>query len=204
MEKTTKERILIEAFRLFAENGYKGTNLRDLAARLGITKSALYKHYESIDDIWESLLDYLDVYYNAHFEKITRDSDVPKDVESFVSIVLNMVRFTVEDEYVSMARRLVAMEEYHDSRTRALATNQVVDMIQERFVSMFESMMDMGLIEKDDPEFLSLIFVAPISVMVRLSDRETDRKERIIEQIEAFATTFAKRIGLKEGSYAQH
>ena len=47
MENTTKIRILDEALIMFAENGYKGTNLRDLAARLGLSKSALYKHYAS-------------------------------------------------------------------------------------------------------------------------------------------------------------
>ena len=34
MERTTKDRILDEALVMFAEHGYKGTNLRDLAARL--------------------------------------------------------------------------------------------------------------------------------------------------------------------------
>ena len=36
MEHTTKDRILDEALILFAEQGYKGANLRDLAARLGL------------------------------------------------------------------------------------------------------------------------------------------------------------------------
>lgn len=35
MENTTKERILDGALISFAANGYKGTNLRDLAADLG-------------------------------------------------------------------------------------------------------------------------------------------------------------------------
>ena len=61
MENTTKSRILEEALIMFAENGYKGTNLRDLAARLGFSKSALYKHYSSKEDIWNALLDRMEV-----------------------------------------------------------------------------------------------------------------------------------------------
>ena len=57
MERTTKDRILDEALVMFAEHGYKGTNLRDLAARLDLSKSALYKHCESKEDIWNALLD---------------------------------------------------------------------------------------------------------------------------------------------------
>ena len=51
MENTTKNRILEQALIMFAENGYKGTNLRELASALGLSKSALYKHYESKEDI---------------------------------------------------------------------------------------------------------------------------------------------------------
>ena len=57
MEQTTKERILDEALVMFAEHGCKGTKLRDLAALLDLSKSALYKHYESGEDIWNALLD---------------------------------------------------------------------------------------------------------------------------------------------------
>ena len=46
-EKNTKERILEEALRLFSQNGYMGTSMNDIAAKLGVTKAALYKHYES-------------------------------------------------------------------------------------------------------------------------------------------------------------
>ena len=49
MENTTKEKILDAALVSFAENGYKGTNLRDLAAGMGLSKSALYKHYAIIN-----------------------------------------------------------------------------------------------------------------------------------------------------------
>ena len=63
MENTTKEKILDAALVSFAENGYKGTNLRDLAAGMGLSKSALYRHYESKEDIWNAVLDRMEAYY---------------------------------------------------------------------------------------------------------------------------------------------
>ena len=45
MAEGTKERILETALELFAQNGYLGTSMNDIAARLGFTKAALYKHY---------------------------------------------------------------------------------------------------------------------------------------------------------------
>ena len=45
MAGETKERILEAAFELFAQSGYSGTSMNDIAKQLGITKGALYKHY---------------------------------------------------------------------------------------------------------------------------------------------------------------
>ena len=67
MGNTTKEKILDAALVSFVENGYKGTNLRDFAAGLGLSKSALYRHYESKEAIWNALLDKMESYYNERF-----------------------------------------------------------------------------------------------------------------------------------------
>jgi len=49
--KDTRERILDVALDLFIEQGFDGTSLRQIAERLGVTKAALYYHFESKDDI---------------------------------------------------------------------------------------------------------------------------------------------------------
>ena len=43
MAKDTKERILAAALDMFSQNGYAGTNIRELTASLGLVKSGLYK-----------------------------------------------------------------------------------------------------------------------------------------------------------------
>ena len=51
MAESTKERILETALELFAQNGYLGTSMNDIARQLGFTKAALYKHYTSKQEI---------------------------------------------------------------------------------------------------------------------------------------------------------
>jgi AcrR family transcriptional regulator len=48
---STRERILDVALELFNERGYDGTSLRDISERLGVTKAALYYHFERKEDI---------------------------------------------------------------------------------------------------------------------------------------------------------
>jgi AcrR family transcriptional regulator len=47
----TKDRILAVALELFNEQGYEKTSLREIAERLGVTKAALYYHFERKEDI---------------------------------------------------------------------------------------------------------------------------------------------------------
>lgn len=44
--------ILSEAGRLFANKGYEGTSMRDIAIACGISKSLLYHHFSSKDEIY--------------------------------------------------------------------------------------------------------------------------------------------------------
>ncbi|MDF1595507.1 MAG: helix-turn-helix domain containing protein [Acidimicrobiia bacterium] len=59
---STRERILATAAELFARRGYSTASLQDVADRLGITKAALYYHFDSKDDI---LLTVLHPYFEA-------------------------------------------------------------------------------------------------------------------------------------------
>lgn len=48
----TQLKILNEAFILFGRHGYEGMSMKVLAQNTGITKAALYWHYESKDDLY--------------------------------------------------------------------------------------------------------------------------------------------------------
>ena len=57
MAGDTKERILETALELFAQNGYLGTSMNDIAQQLGFTKAALYKHYTSKQEILDRIVE---------------------------------------------------------------------------------------------------------------------------------------------------
>jgi AcrR family transcriptional regulator len=53
----TAERILDAAEARFAEQGYAGTHLRDVASDVGIRSPSLYNHFESKDDLHAAVLE---------------------------------------------------------------------------------------------------------------------------------------------------
>ncbi len=190
MESTTKNRILDEALIMFAENGYKGTNLRDLAAKLGLSKSALYKHYKSKEDIWNRLLDRMEGYYAQHFGSETNLPPQPTSCEELLSITIDMLRFTVNDPKIILTRKLLLTEQFHDERVKKLATKHFLEGTQKIFARIFEKMMSDRLLKKSDPEILSFIYTAPLTSLVHLCDREPQKQEQIFKQIKDFINHF--------------
>ncbi len=57
----TRERILDVSLRLFTEQGYEGTSLREIADELGFTKAALYYHFQSKEQILTALVEPLGI-----------------------------------------------------------------------------------------------------------------------------------------------
>jgi AcrR family transcriptional regulator len=57
--KPRKEEILDVATTLFAERGFDGTSMNDVAERVGMRKASLFYHFATKDALYESVLDRL-------------------------------------------------------------------------------------------------------------------------------------------------
>lgn len=200
MAKDTKERILAAALEMFSQNGYAGTNIRELTASLGLVKSSMYKHFESKEDIWNSLLDEMIAYYDNHFGSPEHLPPVPDSLDDLVAMTLRMVNFTVHDERIIMTRKLLTIEQFRDQRARDLATRHFLTGLKEMFTPVFAGMMDKGLLRRDDPAMLAFAYTAPISALIRLCDREPEQTDEAMAQVEAFSRHFVKIYGVDRGS----
>ena len=195
MAKDTKERILATALELFSQNGYAGTNIRELTASLGMVKSSIYKHFEDKEDIWNTLLDRMIAYYDAHFGSMEHLPPVPDSLEALVSMTMRLVDFTVHDEKIVMTRKLLTIEQFRDERARALATKHFLTGLTEIFTHVLSGMMDKGLLRQDDPAMLAFAYTAPISALIHLCDREPEKAEEALRQVEAFSRHFIREYG---------
>ena len=197
MAKDTKERILTAALDLFSENGYAGTNIRELTASLGLGKSTMYRHFESKEEIWNALLDEMIAYYGARFGSASHLPPVPDSSEGLVQMTMNMAEFTIRDEKIIKTRKVLSIEQFRDTRARELATKHFLTGLIELFTPVFSGMMDKGLIRKDDPEMLAFSYTSPISALIRLCDREPEKTDAALEKIEAFSRHFIRVYGVK-------
>ena len=200
MANDTKERILAAALEMFSHNGYAGTNIRELSASLGLVKSGVYKHYESKEAIWNALLDEMIAYYGEHFGSAEHLPPVPNSLEELVDMTMRMVNFTVHDERIIMTRKVLTLEQYRDVRARELATKHFLTGLTDMFTQVFTGMMEKGLLRQDDPRMLAFAYTAPISTLIHLCDREPEKTEEAIRQVEAFSRHFIKTYGVRDNA----
>lgn len=56
--KSNREELLRIAVDFFAENGFKGTSIRDIANALGVSVSVIYHYFGSKEGLWLAILEY--------------------------------------------------------------------------------------------------------------------------------------------------
>ena len=196
MAKDTKERILAAALEMFSQNGYAGTNIRELSESLGLVKSAMYRHFESKEAIWNTLLDELIAYYEARFGSMEHLPPVPDSLEELVTMTMRMVNFTIHDEKVVKSRKLLSIEQFRDERARDLATKYFLTGLKDMFTQIFAGMMEKGLLRRDDPSMLAFAYTAPVSALIHLCDREPEKAEDAMTQVETFSRFFIRIHGV--------
>jgi AcrR family transcriptional regulator len=134
---STRERILDIALELFADQGYDKTSLRDIAARLGTTKAALYYHFERKEDILMELHLRLHALGREALEQLEQLEDGQARADAWPGLVDHFIDQVLEN------RDLVLLHQRNHSALEELTNNErhqaENDNIEQQFRRVLES-----------------------------------------------------------------
>ena len=132
-----RERILDVALELFNEHGYEATSLREIAERLGVTKAALYYHFQSKADILLELHLRLHDLGGGLLDELDSLSDEREAVAAWPHLIDRFIEQVManRDLFLVHQRNQRAFEQIIDDERH----RQANDDIEERFKRVLSS-----------------------------------------------------------------
>lgn len=192
--ETKREKILRAAEEVFAEKGFRGATMKDIAEKVNIQTPGLYYHFKNKEDIYTSLI--LDRYRELGetvFEPVIRTSGLEEKIRRLVEL---LVDFWTEHPKVPM---IVAQETMAGSDLiyKELVPNFLVPMFEETVKALQEEDTESSGFRKVDIQLLvfnlfglTMFYFFAGNIFSTLTGRrsfdpeETDRlKEEIIETV---------------------
>lgn len=199
MAGDTKERILGVALELFAQSGYLGTSMSDIANRLGITKGALYKHYTGKQKILDSIVERMNQMDYDRAEAYEMPETQPDgSAEAYLHTPIEKIRtysmaqfdHWTKAPFASNFRKMLTLEQYCDPKLGQLYHGYLATGPTEYMAAIFRKLTD-----SDEAAMqLALEFYGPMFLLYSVYDGASD-KDRIAPMLSAHIDRFIARVG---------
>lgn len=150
MRVNNKQKIFEISIELFSKFGYDGVSIRQIASNVGIKESSIYNHYNSKEEIMDSILTY-------YIERMLSE-DIPIDDASanldvsfdhFYQAGLNAFAMQLKDEKMSKITRIILIESYHNERINDFLKKSILEDAIKGWIILFDLMKSKKLIRED-------------------------------------------------------
>jgi len=155
-----KEQIIKIAIELFAEKGYEGTSIRDIASKAEVNVAMISYYFGSKEKLFESMIEKYAAYIREQLEEITKDSN-RSDWEKMDAIIEHYVnRFLTKHKYHRVIHQELLLEQrgnIHETIIKGFSKNR--DLIK----GVLESGMMNNQFRQVDPELTIVTLVGTIN-----------------------------------------
>ena len=173
-----KKEILIVALHLFARDGYEAVSVSQIAGELDMTKGALYRHYKSKRDIFDSIVKQME----QQDSEQARENEVPEEsiektpeeyqnvsFDDFVEYSKSMFEYWTEDDFASSFRKMLTIEQFRSEGMQKLYQQYLVSGPAGYVKDLFKNM------KIKDPEENAVKFYANMFFYYNVYDGAADK-----------------------------
>ena len=180
MAEGTKARILEAALALFAQNGYLGTSMSDIAGQLGITKAALYKHYASKQDILDRIVERMNEMDDERAKAYEMPETAPDGfAEAYLHTPAEKIRaysraqfdHWTKEPFAANFRKMLTLEQYRDPALARLYQNYLAAGPLAYMAAIFRKLTDSDQAAME----LALAFYGPMYLLYSVYDGAEDK-----------------------------
>ena len=205
MAGDTKERILETALELFAQSGYLGTSMSDIARQLGITKAALYKHYASKQEILDRIVERMNEMDNQR----ARAYDMPEAepdgfADAYLRVPVDKIRaystaqfdHWTKEPFSANFRKMLTLEQYRAPELARLYQYYLSTGPTAYMAAIFRKLTDSDAAAMQ----LALEFYGPMYLLYSVYDGAAD-KASVAPLLDAHIDRFIARVesGYRKG-----
>jgi AcrR family transcriptional regulator len=194
-EKATKDKIFDAAIDLFAERGYDRVSVRDIARAVGITESAVYRHYSSKDEILDSIFAYVEGRIYPQASEGSMDAMI--EAISLEEIIASVPRFMIADQNLAKITRIMLIELYHNEKIGNYFRKELIERPIDETEVLFRKLMEHGKIRPCEPRTVATLFISYMvswyfqTFILNYGEWDSDRIEKTtMAEIRSFADMF--------------
>jgi AcrR family transcriptional regulator len=179
------ERILVEATRLFSENGYAGTRMSDIASAIGVTKPIVYRHFDSKQVLFEALVRRVLSEQIAGACALIDGHKGP--TRPLLDRLVRDARAALELPGALAPWRIAVGEADRFPDLAVFLRKDFMDPIMQSITRMFERALAANELAREDAATLASLFCAPIVTVAMLLATFGEDDNQIVD-IDAFLT----------------
>ena len=201
----TKEKILIEALKLFSKKGYSAVYLSEIAEAVNIKTPSLYKHYKSKQDIFNSCVEA----FTLQIEKVRNELRIPGsknklysyetiNEQDLINIAKSLFIFYLKDDVASNFRKMLLIERYNNKKLNDIYEDIFINKALEYEEEVFSTLIDKGIIKHNNPHTLALEFYSPIFYLLQKYDLHHDKEKKALEELSLLIHNFYEKYNIKK------
>ncbi len=156
----TRQAILEAALDLFAQKGFFGTSLRDVATAVGVRESALYNYFPSKDALFEALL------LADQHSKVERLTSLAEeritDVQAFLEQLALEALESFAEQRQQQLFRIMMSDGIRLARDGRINLFEQLGDRRERMEVIMRRLVREGWLRAADPQMLAMSFAAPL------------------------------------------